>query len=301
LTVAATPPAGESPNSPGTANQAGVAPLPSASDAATNASVAQPGSLWGDTPTLHLDDDQTQAGDDWSVYPDHFWLKTPIEVWFPSVNGHVGIKTARGFSKNFDVDASFSDLTKHLQLGVSPSVEAGVGPLFVGFQGMWLQWKNTGITGPLGFSNIDVKSNFGFANLYFGYHFLDLPLSNGDPYPKLGLDGLIGAGWTYMYVSIRPQRINGASADVNWFDPYVGLRGRIDLTQQIDIQAMGTIGGFDVDYDKLFWQANAIIEYRFNPGWSAFVGYQAMSYDYDRTLVFDVNMNGPIIGLNHRW
>jgi hypothetical protein len=258
------------------------------------------GTAWSTTPTLQLDDSQPAAAQDWSVYPDHFWLKTPVQIWFPSVNGHVGIKSAR-FSKNVDVDASFSDLTKHLQLGVAPSIEAGVGPLFVGFQGMWLQWKNDGITGPGGVANIDVKSNFGFANLYFGYHFLDLPLSGGDPYPKLGLDGLIGAGWTYMYVSIRPQRINGASSDVNWFDPYVGLRGRFDIAQQIDIQAMGTIGGFDVDYDKLFWQANATIEYRFTPNWSAFVGYQAMSYDYDRTLVFDVIMSGPVIGLNHNW
>src|ERR1700721_463321 len=35
------------------------------------------GTAWSTTPTLQLDDSQPAAAQDWSVYPDHFWLKTP--------------------------------------------------------------------------------------------------------------------------------------------------------------------------------------------------------------------------------
>jgi len=238
---------------------------------------------------------------DWQEYPARWWLKTTPQVWATAVGGHVGIKKS-SFSKNVSVDASFSDVTKHLDGAIGLNLEAGNGPFFGGFQGLYIQWKEDNITGPRGVASVDAKADFALLNGYFGYHFLDLPLSAGNPFPTLGLDGLIGTDWTSMSAKLSPARFNSVKRTVSWFDPYVGLRGTVYLTQQIDIQTTGNIGGFDADNDKLFWAANAFIEYRFTPKWSLFAGYQAVSQDYESdTFVYKIIMSGPVIGLAARW
>jgi hypothetical protein len=239
--------------------------------------------------------------DAWSDYPSRWWLKTTPQVWISGVGGHVGVKKS-SFSKNVSVDASFSDLTKHLQGGVGLNIEAGNGPFFGGFQGLYLQWKDDGISGSRGVASVDAKADFALLNGYFGYHFIDIPLSSGNAFPTLGLDGLLGTDWTSLSMKLNPKRLDTVKRNVSWFDPYVGLRGKLYLTQQIDIQALGAIGGFDADNDKLFWTASAFVEYRFTPKWSVFAGYQAVSQDYEGdNFVYKIIMSGPVVGLGARW
>ena len=61
-----------------------------------------------------------------------------------------------------------------------------------------------------------------------------------------------------------------------------------------------TVGGFGVGSD-FAWSLNAEFEYRFNPTWSAFVGYRVFDYDYeDDGFKFDMMLHGPLIGIGWR-
>ena len=86
----------------------------------------------------------------------------------------------------------------------------------------------------------------------------------------------------------------------NWFDPYFGMRGRIDFSRQLNASVLGTVGGFGVGSD-FAWSLYAELEYRFNPTWSAFVGYRVFDYDYeDDRFKFDTMLHGPVIGVGWR-
>jgi hypothetical protein len=267
----------------------------------TNASASASTASPNDVSVLKLDD-VPPSDDQWADYPDHFWLKSPLTLWLPSVSGTVSIKKG-SFQKNVPVDLSFSDLTKNLDLAGGLTLEGGKGPFFAGFQGNYVHWEKDGITGPLGKSNIGVEASWALLNGYLGYHFIDIPFGSGaGGKPSLGLDALIGSDWTYLDLKITPARIRSASKSVSWFDPYAGLRGKFYLTQQFDISATGVLGGFQADQDKFFWMANALFEYRFTPSWSAFLGYQGLGQNYQSSsFVYNVTTYGPAIGLSHTW
>jgi hypothetical protein len=239
--------------------------------------------------------------EDYNLYPDRWWGTIPLTLWLPSLQGHLGVSTP-AFSHNVPVDASFNQLVKYLQGAVILPVEIGHGPVFGGFQGMWMSLGQGGISGPGGVANVNLRANETLLNLYFGYHFLDLPLSeNGENRPSLSLDGLIGSYWTYLNTKLSPANVRTVTNYQNWFDPYVGLRGELDFTDHIGIKSMGSIGGFDADHDNLFWSANALFQYRFTPMWAIFAGYQAMGQDYENTFVWKMTTAGPILGVSFRW
>jgi hypothetical protein len=280
-----------------------VASLNPTSDDAWKQSAAE---LLANDP-LNLDDIEpssepaTKEAPDYSLYPDRWWGTIPLTLWLPSVQGHIGVNTP-AFSHSLPVDSSFDQLAKYLQGALILPIEIGHGPVFGGFQAMWLSLGDSGITGPAGVADVNLRANETLLNLYFGYHFLDLPLSeNGEDRPSLSLDGLIGSYWTYLHAKVSPANLSSISTSVNWFDPYVGLRGELDFTDHIGIRSTGEIGGFDADHDNLFWFANALVQYRFTPMWSIFAGYQAMSQDYENTFVWKMTTAGPILGFSFRW
>ncbi|HZJ16001.1 MAG TPA: hypothetical protein VFD27_13195 [Chthoniobacteraceae bacterium] len=84
---------------------------------------------------------------------------------------------------------------------------------------------------------------------------------------------------------------------VDWWDPYVGLRVRYNVTPAIYLQARGDIGGFGVGSD-LMWQFEGAVGVQLTHKIFAEVGYRALSFDYDEDgFVYDVITNGAQITL----
>src|SRR5690606_28151081 len=89
--------------------------------------------------------------------------------------------------------------------------------------------------------------------------------------------------------------------DFNWFDPLIGARALVALSERISVLGQADIGGFGVGSD-LTWSVLGTVNYTFNDHWSASVGYKHMSVDYDHDdRVFDIDLSGPVLGVTYRF
>ena len=92
-----------------------------------------------------------------------------------------------------------------------------------------------------------------------------------------------------------------ANADLEmsreWVDPYVGARGRLNLTQRTFLGARADIGGFNVG-SKLTWQVFGGIGVQVTDRVEVEAGYRRLAIDYDRdNLLMDVAFSGAVVGL----
>jgi hypothetical protein len=66
----------------------------------------------------------------------------------------------------------------------------------------------------------------------------------------------------------------------DWWDPYIGLRGRLNITFWLYLIGRGDIGGFGIGSD-LMWQTEAAVGVDLTRNLFAEAGYRAISFDYD--------------------
>lgn len=91
------------------------------------------------------------------------------------------------------------------------------------------------------------------------------------------------------------------SADVNWIDPFIGIRAQYDLTEKWYLAGKSDIGGFGVGSD-LAWTVQATVGYQINESVSTEIGYRYMDTDYtDGAFVYDMASHGLYLGMNFRF
>ena len=80
-----------------------------------------------------------------------------------------------------------------------------------------------------------------------------------------------------------------------WFDPYVGLRGRYDLSKAWYLTAKGDIGGFGVG-SKLTWQLSGALGCQVTRSIFVEAGYRYLYTDYNQNnFVYNVTQSGAEI------
>lgn len=83
----------------------------------------------------------------------------------------------------------------------------------------------------------------------------------------------------------------------DWFDPFVGLRGRYDLNDKYYVTAKADIGGFGVGAD-LTWTAEVALGWHLTTRIYSEVGYRALGVDYEKDgLTYDMITHGPQVTL----
>ena len=83
----------------------------------------------------------------------------------------------------------------------------------------------------------------------------------------------------------------------DWFDPFIGLRGRFNFTDPIYCTARGDVGGFGVGAD-FTWQASAAFGVQLTERVFAEAGYRILEVDYRHDgLIYDVRTHGAEINL----
>jgi hypothetical protein len=88
--------------------------------------------------------------------------------------------------------------------------------------------------------------------------------------------------------------ING---DDTWVDPVVGVRGSVDLSEDVFLSGWGMVGGFDVG-SRIMADVFGGVGYRFTDSISTTVGYRWMKVDRDEGgFLYDVEQQGIIAGL----
>jgi hypothetical protein len=220
--------------------------------------------------------------DDWS------FAISPY-VWAASLDGTVGV----GDLPSLDIDASFGDILRNLDLAAMTVVE--------------LRYQRFGLYADIVFTNISVDGDppreilFDGANVEnelfigtFGGAYSALDNERGH------LDLLAGArAWS---VDTRLNLDGGFLDDrefesnENWVDPVIGVKGRFNLGHGLYVNGLAHVGGFGVASD-LTWDVFGGLSYQFNETVSAIAGYRHLEVDYDnRGFSFDVELSGPVIG-----
>ncbi len=228
-------------------------------------------------------------------------------IWVVGMDGTVG---ARG--RQSDVNASFGDM-----LEASDSIFAFSGRLEVG-TGAWTgfvdgMYSNLGVdnqSGPGGVADIDVT--FQSALVDFGLMYRlgewkpDGEAAKNDH--NITLDLYAGARFTNLDLELSPAVLPKVSQTVSWFDPIVGAKAVLPISESWSAAINGDIGGFGAASD-FTWSVTGVLRYDFNIGStraSAFAGYRAIGQDYsdgsgNRAFTWDVVQHGPIIGLSFRF
>src|SRR5215469_8667259 len=81
----------------------------------------------------------------------------------------------------------------------------------------------------------------------------------------------------------------------DWFDPYVGLRGRYNFNKTYYTAVRGEIGGFGVGAD-LMWEVETVVGINLTHSIFTEIGYRALGGNFENdNFKFDVVMHGPQI------
>jgi hypothetical protein len=210
-------------------------------------------------------------------------------IWVAGISGDVGV----GRLPQANINADFGDILKNLDFGAMATGEARNDRYSIIGDAVYVKLSNDTST-PRGIiaNNVEVTSKTFTGFLGAGYALLDAP--NGH------LDIVGGARvWSLdNSISFNGGLISGAKGEStkSWVDAVAGLKGNYFFTPQIYATGWGLVGGGGADVD---WDVGAGLGYKFNNTFSAEAGYRALGVDYsDNGFVFDVVLQGPIVGLS---
>ncbi len=241
-------------------------------------------------------------------------------VWIAGITGDVAIGRAET-----EVDASFTDILEGTDkiYGALGHFELGRGRWAVFFDATWMHMEVEEERGLIGEADVEfgVVSEMGVFEFGGSWTLASGVLDQDTPStpPRAWhVDAL--AGGRVMLIDLEleaaadtPGPILGGEGrsrdrDQDWTEPFIGLRGGFDISENWRVQARGDIGGFGIGSD-FAWQVIALVGYDFQMlGLEStfFFGYRALGEDYtdgegtDR-YAWDTVMHGPILGLAMRF
>lgn len=228
------------------------------------------------------------------THGDFHWTVAPY-AWLTSINGTVG---ARGYTTN--VDVSFADLSKYLNLGAMIHAEVAykdtVG-LFTDFNYSLLGDQASGKR-----VSLDGKTHLILTDVVAFYRVGTLPLGQAQT-SSMDFDLLAGARIWNMGLTLdgdTRRNCRTVSKEITWADPIVGARAIFHLTDKWQMSLRGGVGGFSVS-SALTWDTTAVIGYTFWEHGTFWAGYRAVGDNYTssgkNTFKFDAVLHGPIIGV----
>ncbi|MEI8108454.1 MAG: hypothetical protein WCI46_11615 [Verrucomicrobiota bacterium] len=111
------------------------------------------------------------------------------------------------------------------------------------------------------------------------------------------IKGSIAAKSAQISQQLNTTLDQAISRNDDWWDPYVGLRGRYYFYPAFYTNAKADIGGFSVG-SKLSWTAELALGYQFSPNIFAELGYRAAGVDYQQDqLLIDTITHGAQLTL----
>jgi hypothetical protein len=229
------------------------------------------------------------AGDSWK-------FSGSIYGWMPSIKG----ETAEGE----DVDVSFSDLVKRLNLTFMGSVAARKNKLSLLLDGIYMNVEdksnNTLLQNDLlklSVTNVQLKA--WIVTPMIAYNIL-----NSD---RVKLDLLTGARYLYLKADVdlrlkMPTNTTHSSnsASTDFWNGIVGVMGNIKLNEQWYLPFLGDVGTGDTD---LTWQVFGGVGYKFE-NFDLVAGYRHLEWNFDSNdrggdLLNDLYISGPMVGFRY--
>lgn len=242
-------------------------------------------------------------------------------AWLTSLSGDA---TVRGVE--VDATASFLDIIER-----SDTVFGLMGAADLEYERLVFQLNSAWTTAEFSESagrgrnrtlDAEVDLDTVWVEAFGGYRFLDRRIERGaESHRRFTLDGFVGGRVTAIDIdanltataditlpdgemlSVGQSTDRGQSEE--WFEPFVGARLGLDITDHWSLSLRGDVGGFGVSGADFAWQTAVLLGYRWRlDGWNiaVFGGYRALGQDYsDGEFGWDVVTHGPLLGAQFSW
>ena len=126
---------------------------------------------------------------------------------------------------------------------------------------------------------------------------------------RLGyLDLVAGARWLYLDLGLniapgplgKPLILNRSlSGTEDTVDPYIGVRGRLNLSRRYYLAARGDYASFGIG-SRVDWQVYGGLGAQLGRHWTVEAGYRYINLDYQATdFRFDMSVDGPQIKIGY--
>lgn len=222
--------------------------------------------------------------------------------WLPQVQGEL---TVRGVTADVDADLGrvAEIMWNNINFAAMGQIEASNGRFGFIFNGVYSDESPGKRVGNLDFSNELRTAILDFAGTW------ELPgVAEAVRLPEGSrLEVLAGVRYNLVSSGLTVTGPGGntatASGTEDWLDPIIGARLRVPLRRCLTAQVRGDVGGFDFgDASRFTWNIEATVEYRLRPHCSLLAGYRWLDINYERDrdnrrFGFDMNLNGPIVGI----
>lgn len=205
-------------------------------------------------------------------------------AWATAWNGSVSIgATSPGTVEELD------DSYDQLHTGVS--IETGRAPWSILFDGSYTSF-GAEVPPPLPvFASTPVEVRMASIQAAAGYRILDARRGSID----------LLAGASYQHLEAEYLFTNPVSRELNWIDPSIGFRARLELLRNMSLSTRAEIGGFDVGSDH-FLQVEIGLGYQFSDHISLELYYRHLEAEYTKDNdAVEFSSKGPRFGLNYRF
>lgn len=220
--------------------------------------------------------------------------------WVPSITGEVTTKSGRGGDgRSTETSMDGDDFLTSLEFGFLSAAEVHYGRFALVNAITYASLNTDGTVGRGARVAADVDTKGLLTTTGIGYRAYD---EGG-----LLLEPYVGIKYVWLKTEVTAKWPGqrgltlGADVDVHWWDPAIGVRGQVPVSENWSVGGVAEIAGFGVGSD-LTWQIYAGVEYALSQRFSLNAGYRYLSIDYstDRAKV-DVDQYGPVLGLTMRF
>jgi hypothetical protein len=214
-----------------------------------------------------------------------------------------------------DFDLSFDDILELTTGGFQINAQARYDRFFLTFDGTWAQ---LGHGEELLGGRIDFAVKQTIVELQGGYRLIGPAFQSASPDTRpylpgaVALDAYVGVRYWRTDLSLDvdlpglppliPPTQTAISETDEWYEPLVGARFGIGLTEKVGVAINGNLGGFGIgDAAELTWTLNLFVDWRFGRKWSAAFGWRTQSVnDISGTGAerngSEIVTTGPIVG-----
>jgi opacity protein-like surface antigen len=227
----------------------------------------------------------------------HRWeFSLSIPIWIPAVDGDV---TVRGRAISVDQDTSdVVDLfDSHLNGAFALHFEAERDRFGMLVDLMWVDLEARGTRG-----KTDATANLeGFIGELGAFYTIVAPAKKRG-WGAFRLDALGGVRVSSLEFGINGNTFD-ASVHRTIYDPYIGLRLELGLTEWLSLKARGDVGGFGIEAwptSDLSYNVDAGLEFHLAEWCDLGLGYRFLTYEFDGNAhdsKFDATLSGPVVTL----
>ena len=227
-------------------------------------------------------------------------------LWGAAMKGDVRI----GNLPNVNVDMKFTDILDVLDFALMGAFEARKDRWGLMFDSAYLKLSDSATAsrtgpGPIGASataTADVQVKWTFLSAAVAYRVSEgrspVDVIGGLRYSKIDVSADIGASlFGGGPAGLGGSRTVARSGQLDWVDPYIGVRIQHPIAERWTLVGYADVGGFGVGSD-LSTQLSAGVSYQYSKSVSVKFGYRYRSGDYDKDGVkIDMTLQGLYAGL----